>query len=112
MYTYVYTHAYARKQVLSACHAISSVLIMTGSSEQHIVCLDGSFINWLWPLKSLNRPKQLYASEQLKLSAWYAVSSALKRTCISERKTKTVATVCLAPSFGQSTGQITLQPRC
>ena len=70
------------------------------------MCLDGSFINWLWPL---NRPKQLYTSEQFTLSAWYAVSSALKRTCISERKTKNVATVCLAPSFGQSTGQITAQ---
>jgi len=70
------------------------------------VCLDGSFINWFWPL---NIPKQLYASEQLTLSSWYAVSSALKRTCISERKTKNVATVCLAPIFGQSTGQITAQ---
>ena len=70
------------------------------------MCLDGSFINWLWPL---NRPKQLYASEQFTLSAWYAMSSALKMTCISERKTKNVATVCLAPIFGQSTGQITAQ---
>ena len=70
------------------------------------MCLDGSFINWLWPL---NRPKQLHAREQFTLSAWYAMSSALKMTCISERKTKNVATVCLAPIFGQSTGQITAQ---
>ena len=70
------------------------------------MCLDGSFINWLWPL---NRSKQLYAREQLTLSAWYAMSSAQKMTCISQRKTKNVATVWLAPIFGQSKGQITAQ---
>ena len=70
------------------------------------MCLDGSFINWLWPL---NRPKQLYASEQFTLSAWYAMSSALKMTGISERETKSVITVCLSTGFGQSIGQIMAQ---
>jgi hypothetical protein len=37
------------------------------------------------------------------------MSSALKMTGISERKTKRVVTVCLALGFGQSTGQITAQ---
>ena len=34
MYMYVYTHAYASKQVLSACYARSSVLIMTGDADK------------------------------------------------------------------------------
>ena len=33
MYMYVYTHAYASKQVLSACYAMSNVLLRTGSSK-------------------------------------------------------------------------------
>jgi 3-oxoacyl-(acyl-carrier-protein) synthase len=54
-------------------------------------------------------PKQVYASEQFTLSAWYAMSSALKMTGISERETKSVITVCLSTGFGQSIGQIMAQ---
>ena len=70
------------------------------------VFLDCSFINWLWPI---NRPKQVYASEQFTLSACYAMSSALKMTGISGRETKSVITVCLSPGFCQSIGQIMAQ---